>query len=267
MIFVSMAKILFIESDSVFSDIYQRKFVSSGFEFEIAASKTEALQKVLDSKFDIILLDLVLQEESGMDILKELRTNPLCDPKLKIVIFSGPIDRTVHKQALDFGVRGFLAKLDYPPARLVDEMNRFLHQFEEQRKNEERFRNGGPIPKNKKVLLVENEDVFIDMFGKRLRDEGYEVEIAINGNEGFSKAAAGTYDLIITDMIMPGLDGKGLIKRLKNDDQTKNIPIFLFSASVGNDVLDGIRRDGIRCFMKTHITPSELVREVNAFLE
>jgi CheY-like chemotaxis protein len=263
-----MARILLVDKASVFADMYQQKFISSGFDFEIATTGEEMLQKVEESKFDIILLEIMLSDGNVIESLKELRTNPLYNPELKVIVLSESTDRVIHKEVLDLGVNGFLTKLDYPPARLVDEVHRFLHQFEEQRKNAERFRNGGiPIPKNKKVLLVEDEPVFVDMFGKRLRDEGYEVEIAINGNEGFAKASVSAYDLIITDLVMSGLNGKELIDRLKEDVRTKNIPVFLFSASVDESVLNELRREGIKCFMKTHIIPSELVREVNKFLD
>jgi CheY-like chemotaxis protein len=262
-----MPKILFIEGDSTLANIYQKPFLSAGFEFDIVSSGKEALQKISESEFDVVLLEIELPEENGLNILKELRSNPAYSDDLKVIIFSNSSDRNLHKQAIDFGVNGFIVKLDYAPMRLVGEVSRFLHQFSEQRKNAKLFQNGGvPESKNKKILLVEDEDVFVDMFGKRLRDEGYALDIARNGNEGFAKASANAYDLIITDMVMAGMNGKELIDRLKEDDKTKNTPIFLFSASVSEDTLNDIRCDGIRCFMKTHITPSELVREVNTFL-
>lgn len=264
-----MAKILFIESDLELAQIYQKKFTASGFEFEITSSQDDALQKIAHSKFDVILLEIALQGMVGLSILKEIRTNHhVYDADLKVIIFSDSTDRELHHQAISFGVNGFIVKLDYAPARLVDEVNHFLLQFEEQAKNETLFRNGGiPVSKNKRVLLVENEEVFIDMFGKRLRDDGYDVDIARNGTEGFEKASMGSYSLIITDMVMAGLNGKELIAKLKEDSRTKNLPVFLFSASVDDAALEAMRKQGAKCFMKTHITPSELVREVNDFLK
>ncbi|MDD5083633.1 MAG: response regulator [Candidatus Moranbacteria bacterium] len=263
-----MAKILFVDSDPVLTDIYQRRFIASGFECVVASSVKEALQKTVESKFDMVLLELDLRGENGIDVLREIRTDPHYDPKTKVVIFSNSSDKDLHKQAMDLHTNGFISKIDYPPNKLIDETDRFLHQFKEQVKNAERFRRGGiPVPKHKKLLLVENEDAFIDMFGKRLRDEGYEVRIVTSGTEGFSIAVETKYDLVIIDMITSGPGGKELIARLQGDARTKDVPIFLFSASVDDDVIDGTRREGIRCFTKTHITPSELVREANGFLE
>lgn len=262
-----MAKILLIESDAFTSDVYQRTIISAGFECDVAVSGKEAFEKILQTKYDLVFLEFELHEEKGLDVLRELRTNPAYDTGLKVVMLSFVTDRNMQKEAVTLSISGLLLKSDYPPMKIASEIQRYLHRFEEQVKNEERIRNGGPVPKNQKVLLVENEDVFIDMFGKRLRDEGYEVDIAINGHEGFEKASITQYHLIITDMIMPGMNGAELIEKLTNDDRTKKTPIFIFSASVTNKVLDEFRRKGIRCYLKTHLSPSELVREVNAFLE
>lgn len=263
-----MTKILLVEGDSMVSGIYQRGFIASGFECDVAASVKDALQKIAESKFDLVLLELTLPGENGVDVLDGIRANPASDPELKIIIFSDSSDRALHQRIINLGVNGFIAKLDYSPSRLIGEVNRFMHQFEEQRKNAIRFANGGvPIPKNKKLLLVEDEDVFVDMFGKRLRDEGYELDIAVDGAQGFQKASENTYDLIITDMVMPKLNGQELIAKLRENETTKDVPVFLFSASVGDDVLENMRCDGTRCFLKTHLTPSELTREVNKFLD
>ena len=249
--------------------IYQRRFIAAGFEFEVASSVKEALTKAAESEFDLILLELTLGEEKGIEVLAGIRADSATyAPDTKVIVFSDYSDSETHKKVLDLGVNGFISKIDYPPLRLIGEVERFMHQFEEQRKNAIRFANGGvPIPKNMKVLLVEDEDVFVDMFGKRLRDEGYEVDIAMNGAQGFEKACASTYDLIITDMIMPQLNGQELINKLKSDPRTKDMPIFLFSASIDDSAMDGLRCEGTVCFQKTHITPSELVREVNKFLD
>lgn len=263
-----MPKILLAEDDPMIADIYERKFLSSGFEIAIASTGKEVLRKASESAFDLILLDLVLPEMEGMDVLKELRTDPSYDAELKIIIFSNLNDRDIRQKAVELGANGFITKAEYSPSRLVDEVGKFLYQFEEQKKNADRIQNG-IVPKNKRILLVEDEDVFADMFGKRLRDEGYEVEIAFNGADGFKKASESesAFDLIITDMVMPGLNGQELIRKLKEDEKTKSVPVFLFSASVEDSVLNGAQCDGAdKCFKKTHITPSELTREVNKFL-
>jgi DNA-binding response OmpR family regulator len=68
-----MAKILLVEDDSFIADIYKKKFESSGFEVLNITNGRSVLKAVADQKFDIILLDLVIPEMSGLEVLKELR--------------------------------------------------------------------------------------------------------------------------------------------------------------------------------------------------
>jgi CheY-like chemotaxis protein len=263
----NMKKILFVENDASLAALYKKWFPVDEFECDVVSTGKEALQKLAHDVFDIVLFEVNLPDENAVEILTTFRTDVAYPADLRIVILSTSEDAVLHRKIVEIGVDGFIPKLKFPPMRLMFEVKRFLHQFEEQRKNEERIANGGTVKKNgKRILLVEDEEVFIDMFGTRLRNDGYEVDVAQDGAVGFEKAVNGKYDLIITDVVMPALNGQELIDKLKNDERTSKVPVFVFSASVGSDVMDQFRCDGLRCFMKTHVTPSELAREVGIFL-
>jgi len=112
-------------------------------------------------------------------------------------------------------------------------------------------------------LLIEDEDIFIEIFGNKLREEGYAVDSAKNGAWGVKEALDGNYDLFIIDMIMPAMTGEEMINRLKLDDKTKNIPIIMLSASVDDVDAGGVMKLGIQAFLKkTQITPTDLVKKV-----
>lgn len=119
-----------------------------------------------------------------------------------------------------------------------------------------------------KILLIEDEEIFLDMFGKRLKDDGHEVVTADNGAWGIKEAMSGDYDLIITDIIMPAMTGDEIIAKLKQEEKTKNIPIIVISASVDDEAERSVRELGIaEFFLKTHIVPSDLSRKVEELLE
>jgi two-component system NtrC family sensor kinase len=271
---ILMAKILLVEDDVMISEIYQRKFVLAGFEVDVAMSGREVLQKVEQNTYDLILLDVVLPEMNGMDVLAELRKSH--GPDLKIIIFSNLNEQEDRKKAFELGANGYIPKTEYSPSRLVEEVQRFLYQFDEQKKNLDRSRQasaqeGGVVmqtpaaPQGKHILLIEDERVFFDMFGKRLEDEGYRVVYAFDGASGLKMALNQPFDLIITDMVLPGMSGQEVLENLKQDESVKDVPVFLFSASVEDEKLEQLQCEGAdRCFKKTRITPSELTKEVNA---
>ena len=75
------------------------------------------------------------------------------------------------------------------------------------------------------------------------------------------------YDLFIIDMVMPVMNGDDVVERLKSDEVLKNVPIIILSASSDGDV-EKVKRLGInKIFVKTQITPSDLVREIKSIFE
>ena len=81
-----------------------------------------------------------------------------------------------------------------------------------------------------RVLIVDDEPSILKMVGKRLEVEGFEVQVAMDGQEGLAKAQAEPPDLIILDLMLPKLNGYEVCTRLKQDVQYRKIPIMLFTA-------------------------------------
>ena len=118
-----MAKILLVEDDSFIADIYKKKFESSGFEVLNITNGRAVLKAVDDQHFDIILLDLVIPEMSGLEVLKELR-GPRYPAGLPIVIFSNLSNPEDRELAVKLGANGFIPKTDFSPSQVVEEVNR-----------------------------------------------------------------------------------------------------------------------------------------------
>lgn len=120
----------------------------------------------------------------------------------------------------------------------------------------------------KKILMIEDEKIFIEMFGDRLKQDGYEIEFAQNGAWGIKEALSKNFDLFIIDMLMPAMTGEEMITKLKLDDKTKNTPIIVLSASVDQETQKRVERMGIQAFfVKTQVTPSELAEEVKKLVQ
>lgn len=81
-----------------------------------------------------------------------------------------------------------------------------------------------------KILLVEDNDMNRDMLSRRLERRGYQVIIALDGEQGVSLAQSETPDLILMDMSLPVLDGWEAARRLKDASETKAIPIIALTA-------------------------------------
>jgi CheY-like chemotaxis protein len=81
-----------------------------------------------------------------------------------------------------------------------------------------------------KILLVEDDEMNRDMLSRRLERRGYQVMIAVDGEQGVAMAKSETPDLILMDMSLPVLDGWEATRRLKSASATKEIPIIALTA-------------------------------------
>lgn len=80
------------------------------------------------------------------------------------------------------------------------------------------------------ILVIDDEKLILNMLKLALTQSGYEVELAINGKEGVKKFDNGCYDLVITDMRMPELDGSGVVKHIRNS-QKRFTPVIGISGT------------------------------------
>jgi len=120
---------------------------------------------------------------------------------------------------------------------------------------------------HKKILMIEDEDVFIDIFGGKLQQDGFDVTFAKNGAWGIEELMKNKYDLLIVDMMMPVMSGEEIVAKLKLEDETKNLPIIILSASVDEEIKQKVEAMGVTAFfIKTHITPAELSQKVSEIL-
>jgi len=84
----------------------------------------------------------------------------------------------------------------------------------------------GPI----KVLVIDDEEHILQMIKNRLQKDGFTIDTAKNGSEGFQKAIENPPDVILLDVMLPDIDGKDLCKKLKANQFTENIPVIFLTA-------------------------------------
>lgn len=121
-----MSKILLVEDDPFISEIYKKKFEASGFTVTVAASGQAVLKAVGESQFDLVLLDLVLPEMSGIEILEELRKKNGPHASMKVIVFSNLSSEEDRAEAMKAGADGFLSKTEFTPSEVVEKVKGFL---------------------------------------------------------------------------------------------------------------------------------------------
>ena len=77
--------------------------------------------------------------------------------------------------------------------------------------------------KGKKILLIEDDQLVSELYCELLKNEGYQVECAFDGEEGYRKMNEDGYDLVLMDIMLPKIDGVEILKRLKREKGLKKI--------------------------------------------
>ncbi|MCA1691064.1 MAG: response regulator [Actinobacteria bacterium] len=117
-----------------------------------------------------------------------------------------------------------------------------------------------------KVLVIDDDPVILELLRVNFEIEGFDVVSAGDGREGLEKALSEQPDVILSDIMMPRLDGLQLLSQLKRGPRTRNFPVILLSAKAQNaEVQQGLDL-GADDYVTKPFDPLELIDRVNAVL-
>ncbi|HXK52514.1 response regulator [Candidatus Nomurabacteria bacterium] len=121
---------------------------------------------------------------------------------------------------------------------------------------------------NKTILLVEDEDDIRSVYAEVLKDDGFTVIEASDGLSAYDLAVNKFWDLMLLDIMIPKLDGIGLMKRLAREDKLDSRPVILLT-NLGNDsvIAEAFDLGASGYLMKAEITPDKILQEIKAYLK
>jgi len=180
-------------------------------------------------KPDIVTMDINMPGMNGIDAMVEIRKNY---PDAKVIIVSA---NNQEKMILDGIIKGascFIVK-PFSDDHVVRTVNRLAVDImkKEQTKNL-------PAPKDLNfnenisglILIIDDSKLVLKITSDILHKDGHNIITAQTGKDGLELAKTGNPDLIILDIVMPDMDGYDVLKELKKDEFTKNIPVIMYSS-------------------------------------
>jgi len=121
--------------------------------------------------------------------------------------------------------------------------------------------------KQHKILIVEDEPNLLELYRMALERAGFEVFTAVNGEVGFMLAKSNPPDLVLLDILMPKVDGYEMLRRVKAEATTKNVPVIIFSnLSQKEEIEKGLKLGAADFIIKTSITPTAMVEKVKQWV-
>ena len=125
------------------------------------------------------------------------------------------------------------------------------------------------MPEKGKVLLIEDDQLMVKLYKIKFDLEGYQLKIATTGPKGLKSASSDPPDVILLDIVMPGMDGFEVLRRLKKNPKTKNIPVLILTALSGEEkeVQRALRLGALDFIKKSEYTTKGVVDKVQSALK
>ena len=117
------------------------------------------------------------------------------------------------------------------------------------------------MSEKKKILVVDDDSTLQTMLRMGLENCGYRVFLANNGREGLEKIQSEKLDLIITDILMPVMDGYTFYKEVRRNKATESIPVLMLT--VKNNMRDALETLGVNFFLSKPFDPDQLLATIS----
>ena len=118
-----------------------------------------------------------------------------------------------------------------------------------------------------KVLLIEDDPLIYRLYQKLFTLEGFEIELAENGQVGLEKLQSFHPDILLMDIMMPSMNGLEMLTQLKANPDTKDIPVVVLTNIADMNITQmAISKGAVLCIIKSQTEPSEVINSVKAVL-
>jgi len=120
----------------------------------------------------------------------------------------------------------------------------------------------------KKILIIEDDKFLRELITRKLLNEAYEVSEAVDGEEGIKKIKEEKPDLVLLDLILPGIDGFEVLSQMRKESALSSIPVIILS-NLGQkeDVEKGLKMGAVDYLIKAHFTPGEIIDKIKSALK
>jgi two-component system NtrC family sensor kinase len=218
-------RIVVIDDSATYLKILKTYLEREGYDVHPAMTGEEGLALVGRVKPHLILCDYLLPGMKGDEFCKQVKLHG-ASRNIPVIMLTARGDREDITTGLDAGADDYIIKSQDIDILLLRVKN-FLRQVVAEPDTDE---DEGPALARQKVLTIEDDAFYRAMIARLLTEEGYEVHQAGCGEDGLAMCEAETFDLILVDFIMPGLQGDEVCRKLKQNEATREIPVILLTS-------------------------------------
>ena len=260
-------KILVVEDNAKNMKLVRSLLKLGGFEVLEAGDAETGLDIASQQQPDLILMDIQLPGMDGLAATKIIKADEALK-NIPVVALTSYAMRGDDKKGYAVGCDGYISK----PLDTRSFLNRIHTYLQYTPKKAAAVETPAPEPSTPeinrpKVLIVDDVPMNIKLLAGKLGERSYETHSATSGEEALEKIEACPPDLILLDIMMPGIDGYEVTRRVKQDPRWRHIPIILITALDGSeDKIRGLEA-GAEEFLTKPVNRAELLARVRSMLK
>lgn len=193
-------------------------FEAAGFSTLLASSVAEARKILAEKPVSAVILDVILPDEDGIELLREIRATQSSDAPF-VLLLSTEADVRDRIRGIRVGADDYVGK-PYDTSYVIARVRELL-----------RSRQPVETPARQTILIIDDSPTFRGELGAALEVANYAVVMAADGEEGLRIADSIRPTAILVDSVMPGIDGGTVIRRIRLDAALRATPCVLLTAS------------------------------------
>jgi CheY-like chemotaxis protein len=237
----AVRRVLVVEDDARQRESVRQLLASDGVRIDAVETAAEALDRLRETTFDCMVMDLNLPDMSGYDLLERMaEQEDVSFPP--VIVYTGRVLTRDEEQGLRRFSKSIIVKDARSPERLLDEVTLFLHQVEstlpvERQRMLKAARHREKALEGRRILVVEDDARNIFALSNVLEPKGAAVEIARNGREAIEALGrdGAAIDLVLMDIMMPEMDGLTAMREIRKRPQWARLPIIALTAKAMKD--------------------------------
>ncbi len=263
---MSKKTILLVDNDPVLSEVIQKRIEEAGYICLWERDGREGLNRLSSTLPQLLVLDIMMPTMNGYEVLEYISLHPTL-ARIPVMVISNSGEPVEIERILKLGVKDFIVKAHFSPEEVMEKIKNIIGESDNvlaaPNKKETRKARGSAT-----VLIAEDDVVLSEIATDRLRQEGYQVYTVFDGTDALKVATEIMPDIILLDVLMPGMNGFEVLEKLKADEVLRDIRVIIFSnlAQV-KDIEKGKQLGAVDYIIKSNFTPALIVERIERALE
>src|ERR1035437_1202214 len=254
--------VLVIEHEALFGENLSNTLKDAGYECHLVKDERESIAKIKEYKPHIVIIDVSDSQIDGYKILESKKDDKAIAaiPTIAISTVPGTFDK---KRIGDLGDSSEIVNVSINPVDVLKEVNAIIERNEKTAASSPHA-----ILRDKRILWVEDDKFIGNILQKRF--SGYQalVDLARNGDEAFIFLSKNVPNIIVLDLVLPGMSGFDILKKDRDTEVLAKVPVIIFSNLNQSADLERAKILGAqKFFVKAAVSLDQITKEVEELLK